>query len=445
MLIIAAIGCSKAEAVTQRLTVTANGRHLMKEDGKPFFWMGDTNWRLYKLTEEQVTTYLQNRKAKKFNVIQGPVLVQNGWNSETTNAYGEVNDDPSNPNQAWFQHIDFIVNKADELGLYVALTVSWGDNWDIFGTPTQARNVGIWLGERYKNNTNVIWNVAGEYIIAGTGPNITNVWNELGEGLEQGSEGQNLITIHGSYQAGRQSSSVVFHDADWLDFNMIQSSQGGNSGSGADNWNLVTTDYDKSPVKPTMDTEATYEDLGGWDAFGVRRRAYWSVFAGAAGHTYGGNGVWQSYRGDGDDTAWWPSDTWDVAMDYEAAFDMKYLRRLMESRPMRKRIAGMDVLLTPGGSVPNRLQATRDSQGRYAMIYVPQTNRTFAVDTSKIAGTTVKAWWFNPTNGQATLVGQFPASGPREFTTPNSGEDWVLVLDNKAKKYPAPGKGGPLP
>ena len=60
----------------------------------------------------------------------------------------------------------------------------------------------------------------------------------------------------------------------------------------------------------------------------------------------------------------------------------------------------------------------------------------------KITGPKVKAWWFNPRDGKATPIGTFANKGEREFTSPDYGEqiDWVLVLDDAAKKYPPPGK-----
>jgi hypothetical protein len=75
------------------------------------------------------------------------------------------------------------------------------------------------------------------------------------------------------------------------------------------------------------------------------------------------------------------------------------------------------------------------------MVYVP-VGRAFKVHMDKIAGPTVKAWWFNPRNGEATAIGEFPNTGEREFTPPDVGEltDWVLVLDDASKSYPPPGQ-----
>jgi hypothetical protein len=445
-----------AHAAMERLAVSNNGRHLVTQSGTPFFWMGDTNWRLYKLNEQEVNDYLNDRSSKRFNVIQGPVLLHaedTDNHVEYVNAYGEPNTDPLNPNEAYFQHVDYIVDAAEARNMYVALVCVWGSDIEVFGSSVNeqrvnAREYGEWLGERYRNRTNVIWIVAGEYNFYGNGPDIRAVWNALGNGLKTGSDGNALITIHASYQPNHQSSSILFHNSGWLDFNMIQSSQSGNTGSGAANWQLISVDWQLSPVKPTLDGEAHYEGLGGWNAFGVRRRAYWSVFAGGFGHTYGSINVALSYRG-GDDTNYYGNpELWWEAMDDPGASDMRHLRRLIESRPMLHRIPAQAMLVTPAGGVPTRMIATRDQSGRYAMVYIPKKNKTFTVNVLALSGNTVKAWWYDCRTGQASNAGQFPkaaAGGFRTFTTPNEGQDWVLVLDNVSQGYPKPGVGGPLP
>ena len=53
----------------------------------------------------------------------------------------------------------------------------------------------------------------------------------------------------------------------------------------------------------------------------------------------------------------------------------------------------------------------------------------------------IQAWWFDPRTGKATSIGRFNGTGTRTFLCPTPGEllDWVLVLDDVAKRYPAPG------
>ena len=137
---------------------------------------------------------------------------------------------------------------------------------------------------------------------------------------------------------------------------------------------------------------------------------------------------------------------WTEAIDQPGAGQMQYGRKLIESRPFLTRIPDDSVIVTDKvatsipGSGQKRLVATRDSEGTYAMIYTP-VGRKFSVKMDVIKAARVKAWWFNPRTGQADAIGQFENKGTREFIPPNPGEilDWILVLDDARKNYPAPG------
>jgi len=74
------------------------------------------------------------------------------------------------------------------------------------------------------------------------------------------------------------------------------------------------------------------------------------------------------------------------------------------------------------------------------MVYAP-IGRPFTVRLSKISANDIKAWWFNPRNGDARLFLTFSNNkGEREFVPPEPGEmvDWVLVLEDASKGYPPP-------
>jgi hypothetical protein len=75
------------------------------------------------------------------------------------------------------------------------------------------------------------------------------------------------------------------------------------------------------------------------------------------------------------------------------------------------------------------------------MVYAP-VGRAFSVRMDVITGPQVKAWWYNPRNGAATEIGTFPNTGTKQFLPPDPGEhlDWILVLDDAAKKFKAPGQ-----
>jgi hypothetical protein len=114
------------------LRVSADGRHLLQADGRPFFYLADTAWSLFhRLSREEADHYLRNRAAKGFTVIQAVALSENDG-LRTPNAYGErplVEHDPRRPNEAYFAHVDWVVDRAAELGLTIALLPTWGDKW----------------------------------------------------------------------------------------------------------------------------------------------------------------------------------------------------------------------------------------------------------------------------------------------------------------------------
>jgi hypothetical protein len=59
------------------------------------------------------------------------------------------------------------------------------------------------------------------------------------------------------------------------------------------------------------------------------------------------------------------------------------------------------------------------------------------------AGETLHFWWFDPRTGTNVDLGTFPRAWRFEITAPLVGEnvDWILVCDDAAKGYPAPGFG----
>jgi len=115
--------------VAARLTVHENRRYIQYQDGRPFFYLGDTAWELFhRLNREKAAQYLTSRAHKGFTVIQAVVLAQLGGLT-VPNPYGDLpllDGDPARPNEAYFRHVDYVVNKAEELGLFVGMLPTWG-------------------------------------------------------------------------------------------------------------------------------------------------------------------------------------------------------------------------------------------------------------------------------------------------------------------------------
>jgi hypothetical protein len=450
---------SPALSASNRLKVSENKRFLIRSDGTPFFYLGDTAWEmLHRLTREDAEFYLKRRAEQGFTVIQTVALAEfDGLG--TPNAYGELplhNNDPLKPSERYFEHVDWILEKAESLGLTIGLLPTWGDKWnkskwgvgpEIF-TPANAEAYGEWLGHRYANRA-IIWIVGGDRPIETDTHRA--IITGMARGLRRGDNGAHLITFH---PPGGRGSAEWFHEEPWLDFNFRQN---GHSASFNVNYAKMRADYDRTPTKPLIDGEPIYEghpiafkaeEFGHSIAADVRRAMYWDLFSGACGHTYGHHSMWQFYD-EGREPVNRPLMTWRKAIEEPGGNQMQFGRRLFESRPVLTRIPDDDVIVAskivtavPGAGA-YRFVATRDSNGSYAMVYAP-IGRTFSVRMDKVTGANVKAWWYDPRTGKAMSAGEFSNQGEREFTPPNPGEslDWILVLDDAAKDFPAPGLAG---
>jgi hypothetical protein len=444
-----------AEKTLPLLRVSENKRFLVTADGKPFFWLGDTAWELFhRLDREETERYLRTRAQQGYTVIQAVALAElEGLTVPNRNGHLPLEaNDPTKPNEAYFAHVDWVLERAAAHGLYVGLLPTWGDKWnkkwgvgpEIF-TPENAEAYGAWLGRRYAGR-NVIWILGGDRPVESDAHRAITA--AMAKGVRAGDGGKHLITWHPS---GGKGSAEYFHDAAWLDFNMRQN---GHAIDFSERYVKTRADYDRRPVKPVLDGEPVYEDhpvnfkaatLGHSTPTDVRRPLYWNLFTGAFGHTYGHHSVWQMWTPERKPINN-PLMPWHAALDRPGARQMQFGRWLIESRPFLTRVPADDVIVPSKipTAVPGegryRFVATRDESGSYAMIYVPAA-RPFSVRMDRISGGNVRAWWFNPRDGKATLTGEFPASGTREFLIPNPDDDldWVLVLDDATKNYPPPG------
>jgi len=432
------------------LRVSENGRRLVYEDGTPFFWLGDTAWELFhRLDREEATRYLQDRAEKGFTVIQAVVLAElDGLN--TPNAYGHTplkDNDPTRPNEAYFEHVDYVVNKAAELGLRVGMLPTWGDKFnkkwgvgpEIF-TPENARVYGRFLGARYKEAP-VIWILGGD-----RNPENAEdlaIIRAMAEGLHAGDGGRHLMTYHpqGPYQSWQW-----FHADEWLDINMFQS---GHGSSDRPNYQTTREGYLLDPVKPVLDGEPRYEDIpvgfdpnkGWFDAFDVRQAAYWSMLSGAAGHTYGNNNIWQMWE-PGREPVLSARTPWYEAIEQRGATHMGRMRRLFESRPFLDLVPDQSVLAGEIGAGAAHIRAARDRTGRYLIAYTPY-GRPVTVWLGTLQGAEAEAYWFDPRTGEAEEIGTFEAVGARTFDPPDDegrGNDWVLVVDDAAQDFSMPGE-----
>ncbi len=434
------------------LRISENKRFLVTESGGPFFWLGDTGWLLFtKLSREDAEKYFEDRRQKGFNVIQ-VMVIQNI--KKAVNVYGDsalLDQDVERPyttpgNSAdnpvqydYWDHVDYLIALAQKKGLYMALVPLWGSNVRNGSiTREKAKKYAAWLAGRYKDKSNVIWLNGGDV----KGSDSTAIWNTIGSAIREICPEQ-LITFH---PFGRTQSSEWFHNETWLDFNMFQSGHRRydqdtiGPGYGEDNWKYAANDYAKIPVKPTLDGEPSYEGIPQglhdpsqpyWTDSDVRRYAYWSVFAGGCGFTYGNNAVMQFHKEDDIESSYGVKDNWDVALNAPGASQMKYLKQLMLSRSYFDRTPAQDLISGIQGERYDYLAAIKGRD--YAFIYTCNGN-TMNINLGKMHLHRIKASWYNPRNGLFTIIGNYKANGIKTFDPPGEkadGNDWVLILDRR--------------
>ena len=451
-----------------RLRVSENRRFLVSApegapDGgvasgapeQPFFYLGDTAWELFhRLTREEIDHYLRDRAARGFTVIQAVALAEFDGIREP-NAYGHTpfdGDGPEGFNEPYWRHVEWAIERAAELGLYVGLLPTWGDKWnrghgigpEIF-TPQNAGAYGRALAERFSRHS-LIWILGGDRPFQNAA-HLATV-RAMAAGIREIDRGRNLMTFH---PHGGGASSEWLHDDDWLDFNMRQN---GHAVEHTGRYDRTIEDTHRLPTKPVIDGEPIYEDhpiafraaeFGHSIAADVRRPLYWDLFAGACGHTYGHHSVWQMWE-PGRKPINNPLLPWREALGQPGAAQMIHGRRLIESRPILTRIPDDSMIVEHAAptAIPGagrlRLAGTRDLDRTFAMIYAP-TGRPFDVRMDAVRGDVIRAWWFNPRTGTAQILDEFPSGGTRRFHPPDPGEylDSVLVLDDAAQGYPAPG------
>jgi len=465
-----------------RLKVSENGHYLLKADGTPFFWLGDTGWEMLdRLSREETNIYLENRRSKGFNVVQTVLIGEFIHMDKATNFYGDSilkNDNPekpfitpgNNPGNAdeydFWDHADYAVSLAAQKGLYLALLPSWGE-WvtprvdkPLFNTTAQAYSYGNFLGNRYRKNTNIIWILGGDRR-PHERSNGFELWRAMAEGIADGTNGMNSLDGNADYSTtimtyhSFETSSKWFHNDAWLDLHIWGTYHSEVNNTRA--FEAALADWNLPNPKPTLNGEPNYEgfdinyaidDNGVFTSTDVRMAAYWSLFSGCAGFTYGAQHIWQFTDSTRTKFSKTTSSNWQTSLDLPGSFQVGYAKKLFESRPMLELVPDQSLIVKGQGNCGSYSPAIKGKS--FAFIYIP-TGNTLTIKLGTIDGAKVKAWWFNPRTGKSNLIGEYENKGEQQFNVPGMskdlpwlksgrGSDWVLVLDDSSKGFTEPGK-----
>lgn len=445
------------------LGIADNGRYFIQKDesGKqePFFWLADTAWYLFeKLNLSEIEEYLQDRREKHFNVLQVvianvacqddvpgmPFEWEDCYRTVSNGDFGQIEED-----SPYWNKIDTVIEMAAKYDMYLALLPVWGSMVKLgYLNTDNVTRYARFLIQRYGTKKNVIWVLGGDV----RGDVGYDVWNLFGNALRKSCPEQ-LISFH---PFGRTSSAMWFHEQEWLDFNMFQSGHrrydqaslnswddNGKSEEffGEDNWKYVQRELSRDNCKPVLDGEPSYDGIPQglhdtsqpyWNAEDARRYAYWSVFQGACGHTYGHSAIMQFYRKIDKKGAYGVKEYWNQALHAESSQQMKYLYELMTKVDYIQGRYWEELLADGQKEKYNRIIPFAGKD--YILIY-DYSGRNICINIDKAGFEISSVQWFDPANGSyledTVECNDISHNGIVEFQPPfkkSGGHDWVLIL-----------------
>lgn len=405
------------------LKVSANGRYLERPNGKPFFFLSDTEWPLNAHTDAQVKAILDDRKRKGFTVVQ----VFGAWNAHK-DANGNlpfVGSDPTRFNTAYWDRWRWIADQAAQRGLlflFIYGDPGRGDSqWKVHDA-AGAYAYGRLVGKEFADKKNIIF-CNGQDIDAaqGIGP---DGWRAMAKGVADGVNGK----VDGSLQSPTDYSTTTmtfhgfgisknFHNDTWIDF------------YGPEVWHDNSAVYDQihgdyelgAPVKPVVLLEGSYEDETSDHGPSpitphyMRVEAWRAFFSGAAGYSYGNVSNWAQIS----------------EIDYinsVGSSQMAVLAKFMTARKWWQLAPDQDLIEGGGGSGADRLTALRAVDGSQCCIHFPAhlaaKIRMDGMSNAKI----VQAVWLDPRTGFEQTAGKFKTAETPSLTPPDGWEDAILIL-----------------
>lgn len=469
----------------ERLRISNNKRYFIKDSGEPFIWIADTAWTLpQRMKWDDVEYYMKKRKSQGFTVLQ-IVALDPERDVEMRNPAGEkalIGGDLSRPNEMYFRYLDWIIDKAEEYGLYILLLPVWGqlvvgEDWSggIYEktvTEENAFEYGCWIGKRYAKKNHILWCLGGDrQPIHRQKSDYRKVWRLLAEGLVKGVTGQTakynekhpawkelLITYHACYEqeTGECSTFSYWNDEEaWIRFIMLQSGHG----TTVKNYELVKKEYERENTMPVWDGEPGYEAMPTcWpitdessfhDASVVRKRAYWSLLAGAFGYTYGHCNVWCTISEKEKNII--SKTDWFEAMSSTASGQIIYLHSAMEALELYRCSPCQEILLEQSEReepIDEHIQAAVVCGGTALCIYFPSGGKE-TLDIQMFDGEKQEfyGWWYNTRDGKfytpEFVICEEPViywtqDHKLKVTAPEKelNHDWLFILQKEPGEKP---------
>jgi hypothetical protein len=213
----------------------AHPLHFERQDGSPFWFLGDTAWALYtdSAAEEHdrsaVTMYIAARAAQGFNVIHSMLMSEAGWGNRGGPPFEDIGAERINP--GYWREVDRRLEYLNHRGLVGGLALAWGDKrgvepfaWKRLRTLDARKRYARYIAARY-GAFDVYFIVSGEWHAeVGTTPGATEDgvkrrFIEIGDALHASDPHDRMIAIHPMTSHG---SVREFAGTSWMAFGDYQ-------------------------------------------------------------------------------------------------------------------------------------------------------------------------------------------------------------------------------
>jgi hypothetical protein len=428
------------------LRVASDQRHFEHTDGTHFLWLGDTWWMglCHRLRwPEDFQKLAADRASKGFTVVQivaGLYPDMPPFDPRGANEAGfpwEENYARINPH--YFDMADLRIRELVDRGLAPCIVGCWGYFMIFMGLrkiKQHWRNIVARWGA-YP----VFWCLAGE----GTMPYYLSKnkeedaadqkrgWTELARYVRSIDPYRHPITIHPS-----STARDTVEDPSVLDFDMLQTGHGDRT-SYPNTINKVTGELQRAPRMPVLAGEVCYEGILDENRQEVSRFVYWAcMLSGAAGHTYGADGIWQVNTterpfGPSPHGRSWGGPPWNVAAELPGSHQVGLAKKLLSNYEWW-RLEPHPEWVEPHWTTENyQLPYCAGIPGELRIVFVPPMWASPKI-TYLEPDVSYQASFFDPRTGTRTPIGEVRADAQRAWQAPITPtfEQWVIILEKKA-------------
>jgi len=420
--------------------------HLPRQNGEPFWFMGDTGWALYTDNEAErhdwpaVRRYTDARAKQGFNVIHSMLISEAGWGNSGGQAFSDLEDERINP--AYWQEVDRRLAYLNEQGIVAGLVLAWADkgrnpnNWRDFPSLDARRRYARYVAARY-GAMDVYFSVAGEwdFDIRASGQPRDEVKREyvlLGETVDAADPHGRMIAIHNG--GGRPDHVQEFADLEWMDFgayhqNYVQLHE-------------IVLQARRRNAKPVVNSEYAYylrdsnedgkNDKPNSATLAMIRHAPGDIamaggyFITGFGTTYfGGNRMPGPFRLDDPRNDDWEGDVGHLRTLFA---DLEWWKLQPHDEIVTAAVPrGKDRRELEVGAPPKTAYWALAEPGRQYAVYVRGCASPLTIDMGRMAANEFRARQFDPRTGEFQPVNLEPAAGKLRYQPPDA-QDWVLVI-----------------